>query len=75
MQRLPFLSYAQRRAGRELGSASAVAAAIAAKEGHTAWHGTPCCTPPLTPATDSCHTPASRDAACGCCGPNEEDSR
>ncbi|MGK5533827.1 cation transporter, partial [Streptomyces sp. URMC 129] len=85
---MPFLSAAQRRAGRALGSASAVAdsrqtllctylsavllcglvlnatlgwswadpiaaliiAAIAVKEGHSAWHGKGCC-PPLTPLT------------------------
>jgi divalent metal cation (Fe/Co/Zn/Cd) transporter len=95
---MPGLSYAQRRAGRELGSASAVAdskqtllctylsavllvglvvnalfgwawadpiaalviAAVAAKEGHNAWHGDTCCTSPAA-------RPDTRSVAgCGC---------
>ncbi|PRY00704.1 cation transporter [Allonocardiopsis opalescens] len=103
---MPFLSLAQRRAGRELGSASAVAdskqtlictylsaallvglaanallgwawadpaaalliAALALREGVTAWRGDPCCAPAgiaLTarPAADSCcATDAARPA-------------
>ena len=58
---MPFLSSAQRRTGRELGSASAVAdskqtllctylsalvlAVLAAKEGRAAWRGDLCCAP------------------------------
>lgn len=100
---MPLLSWAQRRAGRELGSASAVAdskqtllctylsaalliglglnawlgwswadpvaalviAAVAAKEGLSAWRGDACCTTPSTalrPAQDH-----SCEPDCACC--------
>ncbi|WP_326559145.1 cation transporter [Micromonospora sp. NBC_01796] len=101
---MPFLSYAQRRAGRELGSRSAVAdskqtllctylsavllvglalnslfgwswadpvaalviAAVAVREGRTAWRGDTCCTP-LPPATGGVGPAANSGCADGCC--------
>ena len=50
---MPVLSYAQRRAGRGLGSRSAVAdskqtAAVTVKEGREVWRGDACCAPATT---------------------------
>ncbi len=69
---MPFLSFAQRRAGREYGSASAVAdskqiaalaiAAVAVKEGREAWRGDACCTPAAALTTTS----ESDVDSCGC---------
>ncbi|WP_185976238.1 cation transporter [Mycolicibacterium sp. 018/SC-01/001] len=96
---MPMLSYAQRRAGRELGSLSAVAdskqtllctylsavllvglvlnslfgffwadpiaglviAAIAVREGITAWKGDTCCASPVV------NPPEPNDSGCDCC--------
>jgi divalent metal cation (Fe/Co/Zn/Cd) transporter len=101
---MPGLSYAQRRAGRELGSRTAVAdskqtllctylsavllvglavnslfgwswadpvaaliiAAVAVKEGRTAWKGDGCCAPNARHTDSRDTTPACTD---GCCGP------
>lgn len=102
---MPFLSAAQRRAGRALGSASTVAdskqtllctymsgvlllglaansllgwswadpfaalviAAVAAKEGRSAWRGDGCCAPNATALTAG--APAGCEGTCSCCAP------
>ncbi len=55
---MPFLSWAQRRTGRALGS-NAVVAALAVKEGRQAWRGEGCCAPTRAATT------AEADG-CGC---------
>lgn len=103
---MPLLSWAQRRAGRELGSASAVAdskqtllctylsavllvglglnslfgwswadpiaalviAAVAVKEGRSAWRGDACCAPTDALLTAGRNT-ADQVDGCTCCGP------
>jgi len=101
---MPFLSAAQRRAGRQLESASAVAdskqtllctymsavllvgllanslfgwswadpiaalviAAVAVKQGRSAWRGDGCCAPNVAARTVA---PDGRDGTCSCCPP------
>ncbi|ALO13439.1 hypothetical protein AQF52_7853 [Streptomyces venezuelae] len=67
---MAFLSAAQRRAGRELGSASwadpiaaLVIAAIAVKEGRDAWQGKGCC---AVPAAAAAPAKQQETDACGC---------